>query len=93
MGKFMMGAILLPIGFVLTLIPPFIFGIPVFAAAMGLCIAGLVGGTAKAAKATATGIQAVQAHNAQQAYAARLAELEARERALAAHEAQAASPR
>jgi hypothetical protein len=93
MSKFMMGAILLPVGFVVSMIPPFIFGIPIIMAAFGLAIAGLFGTTKSAAKATAAGIRAVQEHNANKDYAARMAELEARERAVAAQESRTSTTR
>ncbi len=86
MSKFMMGAFLLPVALVLTVIPPFIFGIPALIAAFGLMFAGTFGATKSAAKAAAAGIQAVQEHNANKDYATRMAELEARERAVAAQE-------
>ena len=99
MGKILMGSMLFVGGIVLTFIPPFIFGIPVMAAGLGMAGFGFFKTGKSAAQLTASGIKAVQEHQAGKAEAAqvasleereravRLAELEAREQALAEREA------
>jgi hypothetical protein len=86
MGKIIMGSMIFVAGIVLTFIPPFIFGLPVMATGLGMVGFGFFKTGKSAAQATAAGIKAVQEHGAAKEYAERLAELEARERALAERE-------
>lgn len=50
MGKVLLGSLLLVAGLFASVIPPFIWGIPLFAAGLAMGIAGLFGTTVSAAK-------------------------------------------
>jgi len=92
MGSLFLSGGMMVGGLVLSFVPPFIFGPILFAVGLVMGIKGLFGTAKTAAKVTAAGVNMVKEHNAAKDQAARLADLEAREQALAAREA-AAQPR
>jgi len=86
MLRMALGGVMMLAGLVLAFIPPFIFGIMLFAAGLYVGFRGMFGVTKDAAKATAAGVKAVQNHN-------READLARRERELAEREASLARER